>query len=79
MSGLCQNCAWWTGRRPVPPNSKWDGWGSCELAGGTDGRPDYKESLAWAHDAESYAASLFTRHDFGCVQFKAMEGDNGDT
>ena len=62
----CKTCRWWGDYGGTPAD-----WGVCELAGGGPG-PDYPTSLAWAQDAELYAAFLNTHETFGCVQHKPL-------
>jgi hypothetical protein len=65
MSGLCKDCEWWALAEYDP-----EGMGSCRLAESMNGSPANRISLAYAMDAEVYEAWLYTKPDFGCVQFE---------
>ena len=66
---VCENCKHWN----IPPEWSRSGLGDCELARGTDGKPDHKESLAFAADTEQYHAVLRTKAKFGCIQWESKE------
>lgn len=80
MDGLCRDCQFWSAPDPrfevVVHDEVGPGWGSCELGLSRDGVP-VSETKAFAGDVEGHGASLSTRPDFGCVQFKARA--NGDS
>lgn len=70
MSGLCRDCRFW--REPFV-EVETDGLKVCGRARSWLGDRQDEKSLAFARDAEEYAAELCTAPDFGCVQFEANE------
>ncbi len=68
----CNTCQWWVHETDhgYLTNDDPNDWGTCgltELWNGAD--PVHRRSLALAVDAESYAAILWTREDFSCIQW----------
>jgi hypothetical protein len=78
----CETCKWWepADRDVAPPGvrNSADRWQPCGLADSQDGRPVHPQALAVADDGETYAAGLWTRADFGCVQWEAAHAANSD-
>jgi hypothetical protein len=50
----------------------WLAGASASWAGSTAGEPR-QETLAYGVDGDEYSATMLTRREFGCVQFKAVE------
>lgn len=83
----CKSCVHWERRDPNDylgdpeidradwdnPPASWLAFGHCQRARGSDGEAVDAESLAYARDCDSYAATLVTHESFGCVQWKAKE------
>lgn len=59
----CETCKHWQSR------IVYDGYGTCSIADSDEG-PD-ESNLAYAKDAECYSACLYTKPNFGCVQWEA--------
>lgn len=67
----CKNCTYWTGRTSYEHGSPGGlEFGQCAMAATSYGEPLEPSSIAYANDLESYSATLRTREDFGCNQFK---------
>lgn len=66
MSHSCESCAHWATDQYTMP----EGWGRCEMGRSEDGAPKVESTLAFASDAESYAADLLTSPRFLCYQFR---------
>lgn len=43
---------------------------TCCITVSSDGKPEYKRTLAYAEDYEHFAAVLIVSPEFGCVQFE---------
>jgi hypothetical protein len=73
----CKDCQFWeapsTANCGVEDDENYRyttyGFGVCTLSESIDGVPT-NQSLAFARDYETYMASLRTKPEFGCVQFK---------
>ena len=53
--------------------------GVCMIMMSSNGFPDVPDTLAYASDAESYAASVKVKHDYGCVMGKTGEKQDDGT
>jgi hypothetical protein len=66
--GYCRDCKWWESLGTNRP-----AFGECLIAASDGGEPKHQQTKAYAFDGEEYVASLYTRSDFGCVQFEALD------
>lgn len=65
----CRTCAHWAG--PWNELDRPGRWGACHAI--VDGWAEGGSERAYTSDASGAGASLFTREDFGCVEWRTKE------
>ena len=68
--GSCGSCKFWELQESLRPTAQW---AECHLAMASNGKPEHEKTLAYASDAEGWAAMLATHRTFGCVQYQVKE------
>lgn len=65
----CETCRWWNSADSAQPS-----WADCSRAYSYEGEAADEKSLAVAFAFDEHImAKLFTRRDFGCVQWEARD------
>lgn len=75
MSGLCTDCRHW--EHPSYDPDTGERWGICALTTTEAIRSGVETRAFAAVDRDEAAGWLFTREDFGCVQFEPAEQEGG--